>query len=72
MVEILTMGVWTGVVWWLSWATCARLHRQRRHMYSRRLHQELARAEAMTEVMTNVSIEQAAEIAELKFTAGQR
>lgn len=70
--EILVVGAWSAVVWSVAWFTCARLHRQRRHMYSRRLHQELARAEAMTEVMTEVSIEQAAEIAALKFTVGQR
>ncbi|MGA0926605.1 MAG: hypothetical protein ACO3RW_05300 [Burkholderiaceae bacterium] len=35
--EILILGAWTGVTWWVAWATCSRLHRQRQHLYSRRL-----------------------------------
>jgi hypothetical protein len=35
--EILILGAWTGVTWWEAWATCALLHRQRQHLYSRRL-----------------------------------
>ena len=35
--EILILGAWSGVVWWLAWATCSALHRRRQHLYSRRL-----------------------------------
>lgn len=35
--EILIMGAWTGVTWWVAWATCSALHRKRQHLYSRRL-----------------------------------
>ena len=35
--EILMIGAWTGITWWAAWATCTRLHRQRQHLYSRRL-----------------------------------
>jgi len=37
MMEILTVGAWTGLVWWVSWATCTALQRKRQHLYSRRL-----------------------------------
>jgi len=70
--EILVMGAWSAVVWSVAWATCSRLHRSRQHMHSRRLQQELRRAQELTEVMTQVSYEQEAEIAALKFTVGQR
>jgi hypothetical protein len=35
--EILMMGAWTGVTWWVAWATCSAMHRKRQHLYSRRL-----------------------------------
>lgn len=35
--EILIIGAWTAIVWWLAWATCSNLHRRRQHLYSRRL-----------------------------------
>lgn len=35
--EILIVGGWTAVTWAVAWATCSRLHRQRQHVYSRRL-----------------------------------
>lgn len=35
--EILMVGAWTALIWWVSWATCTALHRRRQHLYSRRL-----------------------------------
>lgn len=35
--EILIVGAWSAIVWWLAWATCASLNRRRQHLYSRRL-----------------------------------
>lgn len=70
--EILVMGAWTGVVWCVAWATCSRLHRQRQHMNARRLRQELKRSTELVDVLTQVSYEQEAEIAALKFTVGQK
>jgi len=70
--EILMMGAWSAVVWSVAWFTCSRLHRQRQHMNSRRLRQELKRAEEVVGVLTQVSYEQEAEIAALKFTVGRQ
>lgn len=70
--EILMMGAWTGVVWSVAWFTCSRLHRQRQHMYSRKMRQELVRTREIADVLQQVSYEQAAEIAALKFTVGQK
>lgn len=70
--EILVMGAWSAVVWAVAWFTCSRLHRARQHMNARRMHQELRRAEELVDVLTQVSYEQEAEIAALKFTVGQK
>ena len=37
VMEILMVGAWTALIWWVSWATCTALHRRRQHLYSRRL-----------------------------------
>ena len=37
IMEILMIGIWTALIWWLSWSTCATLNRRRQHLYSRRL-----------------------------------
>lgn len=35
--EILIIGAWTAIVWWVAWATCSNLNRRRQHLYSKRL-----------------------------------
>ena len=70
--EILMMGAWSAVVWSVAWLTCSRLHRARQRMNARRLNQELKRATELVGVLTQVSYEQEAEIAALKFTVGRQ
>ena len=37
VMEILMVGAWTALIWWVSWATCTALHRGGVSIYSRRL-----------------------------------
>lgn len=66
--EIMLMGGYTVAIVWATFYTTAEAKRSQ----IRRLRQELKRAEEVADVLTQVSYEQEAEIAALKFAVGRR